>query len=51
MGLEGSTIYCTLDCITAAKLIVMSGIVRWAVRAPYDSPIPERDLYWKEVLS
>jgi dCMP deaminase len=52
MGLEGSTIYCTLEpCITCAKLIVMSGIVRVVYEHPYDSPIPERDLYWKEVLS
>ncbi|HHO77337.1 MAG TPA: dCMP deaminase family protein [Deltaproteobacteria bacterium] len=50
--LEGATIYCTLEpCITCAKLIVMSGIKRVVYEYPYDSPITERDRYWKEVLS
>ncbi|HPC46667.1 MAG TPA: dCMP deaminase family protein [Deltaproteobacteria bacterium] len=51
VSLEGGTIYCTLEpCITCAKLIVMAGIVRVVYEHPYDSPIPERDRYWKEVL-
>lgn len=51
VSLEGGTIYCTLEpCITCAKLIVMSGITRVVYEHPYDSPIPERDQYWKEVL-
>jgi dCMP deaminase len=50
--LEGASIYCTLEpCITCAKLIVMSGIVRVVYEHAYDSPITERDSYWKEVLS
>jgi len=50
--LEGASIYCTLEpCITCAKLIVMSGIKRVVYEHAYDSPIPERDKYWKEVLS
>jgi len=49
--LEGATMYCTLEpCITCAKLIVMSGIHRVVYEHPYDSPIPERDKYWKDVL-
>lgn len=52
MSLEGATIYCTLEpCITCAKLIVMSGITRVVYEHPYDSPIPERDQYWKQVLA
>ncbi|MGD0819874.1 MAG: dCMP deaminase family protein [Desulfomonilia bacterium] len=52
VSLEGSTIYCTLEpCITCSKLIVMSGITRVVYEHPYDSPIPERDQYWKDVLS
>jgi dCMP deaminase len=52
VSLEGASIYCTLEpCITCAKLIVMSGIKRVVYEHPYDSPITERDLYWKEVLS
>jgi dCMP deaminase len=52
MPLEGSTIYCTLEpCITCAKLIIMSGISRVIYEHGYDSPIPERDKYWKSVLS
>ncbi|HPI91806.1 MAG TPA: dCMP deaminase family protein [Deltaproteobacteria bacterium] len=51
VSLEGATIYCTLEpCITCAKLIVMSGIVRVVYEYAYDSPIPERDQYWKDVL-
>jgi dCMP deaminase len=52
VSVEGATIYCTLEpCITCAKLIVTSGIVRVVYEHAYDSPIPERDRYWKEVLS
>jgi dCMP deaminase len=52
VSLEGASIYCTLEpCITCAKLIVMSGIKRVVYEHPYDSPIPERDRYWKDVLS
>jgi dCMP deaminase len=52
VSLEGATIYCTLEpCITCAKLIVMSGIVRVVYEHPYDSPMPERDQHWKDVLS
>lgn len=52
VSIEGSTIYCTLEpCITCSKLIVMSGIARVVYEHPYDSPIPERDHYWKDVLS
>lgn len=52
VSVEGATIYCTLEpCITCAKLIVTSGIVRVVFEHAYDSPIPERDRYWKEVLS
>ena len=52
VSLEGSTIYCTLEpCITCSKLIVMSGITRVVYEHPYDSPIPERDQYWKDVLA
>jgi dCMP deaminase len=52
VSLEGSTIYCTLEpCITCSKLIVMSGIARVVYEHPYDSPIPERDQYWKDVLA
>lgn len=52
VSLEGASIYCTLEpCITCAKLIVMSGITRVIYEHPYDSPIPERDRYWKEVLA
>jgi len=51
VSLEGGTIYCTLEpCITCAKLIVMSGITRVVYEHSYDSPIPERDQYWKDVL-
>lgn len=51
VSLEGATIYCTLEpCITCSKLIVMAGITRVVFEHPYDSPIPERDRYWKEVL-
>ena len=52
VSLEGATIYCTLEpCITCAKLIVMSGIIRVVYEHPYDSPITERDQYWKDVLA
>ncbi len=52
VALEGASIYCTLEpCITCAKLIVMSGIVRVIYEHAYDSPIPERDRYWKSVLA
>lgn len=52
VSLEGATIYCTLEpCITCAKLIVMSGISRVVYEHAYESPIPERDKYWKEVLA
>jgi len=52
VALEGGTIYCTLEpCITCAKLIIMSGISRVIFEHGYDSPIPERDRYWKSVLS
>lgn len=52
VSLEGAGIYCTLEpCITCAKLIVMSGITRVIYEHPYDSPIPERDRYWKSVLA
>jgi dCMP deaminase len=52
VSLEGSTIYCTLEpCITCSKLIVMSGITRVVYEHPYDSPMPERDQYWKDVLA
>lgn len=51
VSLEGATIYCTLEpCITCAKLIVMSGIVRVVYEHGYESPIPKRDQYWKDVL-
>ena len=51
VSLEGATIYCTLEpCITCAKLIVMSGIIRVVYEYGYESPIAERDQYWKEVL-
>jgi dCMP deaminase len=47
---RGGHIYCTLEpCITCAKLIVMSGITRVVYEHSYDSPIPERDQYWKDV--
>ena len=52
VSLEGASMYCTLEpCITCAKLIVMSGIERVVYEHAYDSPIAERDDYWKEVLS
>lgn len=52
VSLEGGTIYCTLEpCITCAKLIIMAGICRVIYEHGYDSPIPERDKYWKSVLS
>jgi dCMP deaminase len=52
VSLEGAIIYCTLEpCITCSKLIVMSGIARVVYEHPYDSPIPERDQYWKDVLA
>jgi len=52
VSLEGASIYCTLEpCITCAKLIVMSGIVRVIYEHSYDSPIPERDRYWRSVLA
>ncbi|HDP25643.1 MAG TPA: dCMP deaminase family protein [Deltaproteobacteria bacterium] len=52
MSLEGGTIYCTLEpCITCSKLIVMSGIERVVYEYPYDSPVPERDRFWKKVLA
>jgi dCMP deaminase len=50
--LEGASIYCTLEpCITCAKLIVMSGIARVIFEHGYDSPLPERDQYWKDILA
>ena len=50
--LEGASIYCTLEpCITCAKLIVMSGIARVVFEHAYDSPMPERDQYWKDILA
>jgi dCMP deaminase len=52
VSLEGATIYCTLEpCITCAKLIIMSGIRRVVYEYGYESPIPERDRYWKDVLA
>jgi dCMP deaminase len=52
VSLEGATIYCTLEpCITCAKLIVTSGITRVVYEHAYDSPIPQRDQYWKDILS
>jgi dCMP deaminase len=52
VSLEGATIYCTLEpCITCAKLIVMSGISRVVYEYAYESPIPDRDRYWKDVLA
>lgn len=49
---EGTTIYCTLEpCLTCAKLIVMSGIRRVVYEYAYESPIPERDRFWKDVLA
>ncbi len=52
VSVEGATIYCTLEpCITCTKLIIISGIVRIVYEYEYDSPIPERDRYWKEVLT
>lgn len=49
---EGASIYCTLEpCITCAKLIVMSGVARVVYEYPYDSPMPERDQYWKDILA
>ncbi len=52
VSLEGGSIYCTLEpCITCAKLIIMSGIIRVIYELSYDSPIPERDKYWKSVLA
>ncbi len=52
VSLEGGSIYCTLEpCITCAKLIIMAGIKRVIYEHGYDSPIPERDRYWKSVLA
>lgn len=52
VSIEGASIYCTLEpCITCAKLIIMSGISRVIYEHAYDSPIPERDRYWKSVLA
>lgn len=52
VSLEGGTIYCTLEpCITCSKLIVMSGIKRVVYEHSYDSPIAERDKFWKQVLA
>lgn len=52
VSLEGASIYCTLEpCITCAKLIIMSGIIRVVFEHPYDSPISERDEYWRSVLT
>ncbi|MRR38882.1 dCMP deaminase family protein [bacterium] len=52
VSIEGASIYCTLEpCITCAKLIIMSGISRVIYEHAYDSPIPERDKYWKSVLA
>ncbi len=52
LSVEGTTIYCTLEpCITCAKMIVMSGITRVVFEYAYESPLPERDKYWKEMLS
>jgi dCMP deaminase len=52
VSVEGATIYCTLEpCINCAKLIIMSGIKRVVFEYAYESPIPERDKYWREVLS
>jgi dCMP deaminase len=47
----GSTIYCTLEpCITCSKLIVIAGISRVVFEHAYESPMPERDEYWRKVL-
>lgn len=52
VSLEGATVYCTLEpCITCAKLIVTSGITRVVYEHAYDSPIAERDQYWKDILA
>ncbi len=52
VSVEGATIYCTLEpCITCTKLVVMSGIKRIVYEHGYDSPIVQRDDYWKEVLA
>ncbi len=52
VSIEGASIYCTLEpCITCAKLIIMTGISRVIYEHAYDSPIPERDKYWKSVLA
>lgn len=52
VSLEGATIYCTLEpCITCAKLIVMAGIVRVVYEYGYESPVPIRDQYWKDMLA
>jgi dCMP deaminase len=52
VSLEGATVYCTLEpCITCAKLIVTSGITRVVYEQAYDSPIAERDQYWKDILA
>ncbi len=48
---EGGTIYCTLEpCFTCAKMIVMAGIARVVYEFAYESPLPERDLFWKNIL-
>jgi dCMP deaminase len=52
VAVEGATIYCTLEpCITCTKLIIMSGIARIVYEHGYDSPMPKRDAYWKDVLN
>jgi dCMP deaminase len=39
VSIEDASIYCTLEpCITCAKLIIMSGIIRWFYEHAYDSP-------------
>ncbi len=50
-SIEGATLYCTLEpCFTCAKLIVMSGIHRVVFEYGYESPLKERDDYWKRLL-
>lgn len=52
VSLEGASIYCSLEpCITCSKLIVTAGISRVFYEYPYESPIPERDRYWKDILA
>lgn len=51
VSIDGSTLYCTLEpCITCSKLIIMSGIVSVVYECAYESPIPERDEYWRSIL-